>query len=123
MAIAERIAFRRKYKCLITGENIAQVASQTMEGLTVTNSRVKLPVFRPLIAYDKVDIIKVAKEIDTFETSILPFEDCCTVFLPDRVVIKPQVKDIEESESLLEVEDLIYRAVKEREVIVLRHDD
>jgi len=123
MAIAERIAFRRKYKCLITGENIAQVASQTMEGLTVTNSRVKLPVFRPLIAYDKVDIIKVAKEIDTFETSILPFEDCCTVFLPDRVVIKPQVKDIEESEILLEVEDLIYRAVKEREVIVLRHDD
>jgi thiamine biosynthesis protein ThiI len=123
MAIAEKIARRRKYKCLITGENIAQVASQTMEGLTVTNARVNLPVFRPLIAFDKVDIIKIAQEIDTFETSILPFEDCCTVFLPDRVVIKPQVKDIEASESLLEVEDLIYRAVKEREEIIIRFDD
>jgi len=123
MAIAERIAYRRKYKCLITGENIAQVASQTMEGLTVTNARVNLPVFRPLIAFDKVDIIKVAKDIDTFETSILPFEDCCTVFLPDKVVIKPEVKQIEASEALLEAEDLIYRAIKEREVILLRHDD
>lgn len=123
MAIAERIAKRRKYKCLITGENIAQVASQTMEGLTVTNSRVDLPVFRPLIAYDKVEIISVAKKIDTFETSILPFEDCCTVFLPDKVVIKPEVKQIEASESLLDVDGLINRAVKEREVIILRHDD
>lgn len=123
MAIAEKIARRRKYKCLITGENIAQVASQTMEGLTVTNSRVHLPVFRPLIAYDKVDIIKVAKTIDTFETSILPFEDCCTVFLPDRVVIKPEVKDIEASESLLDVDDLIYRAINEREVITLTYDE
>lgn len=123
MAIAEKIARRRKYKCLITGENIAQVASQTMEGLTVTNSRVHLPVFRPLIAYDKVDIIKVAKDIDTFETSILPFEDCCTVFLPDKVVIKPEVKAIEASESKLEVEDLIYRAVKNREEIIIKHDD
>lgn len=123
MAIAERIAKRRKYKCLITGENIAQVASQTMEGLTVTNSRVKLPVFRPLIAYDKVDIIKVAKKINTYETSILPFEDCCTVFLPDKVVIRPELEKIEASESLLEVEELIYRAIKEREVVILRHDD
>lgn len=123
MAIAEKIARRRKYKCLITGENIAQVASQTMEGLTVTNSRVNLPVFRPLIAYDKVDIIKVAKDIDTFETSILPFEDCCTVFLPDRVVIKPEVKQVEASESLLEVDELINRAIKERDVVILRHDD
>lgn len=123
MAIAERIARRRKYKCLITGENIAQVASQTMEGLTVTNSKVSLPVFRPLIAYDKVDIIKVAKKIDTFETSILPFEDCCTVFLPDRVVIKPEVKAIEESESLIPADDLIYEAIKNSESIILKYDD
>lgn len=123
MAIAERIAKRRKYKCLITGENIAQVASQTMEGLTVTNSRVQLPVFRPLIAYDKVDIIKVAKKIDTFETSILPFEDCCTVFLPDRVVTKPLVAKIEESESLIPADDLIYQAIKNSESVILRYDD
>lgn len=123
MAIAERIARRRKYKSLITGENIAQVASQTMEGLTVTNARVSLPVFRPLIAYDKVDIIKVAKDIDTYETSILPFEDCCTVFLPDRVVIKPELSDIEASEAKLEVEDLIYRAIKESESIILKYNE
>ncbi|MBN2795239.1 MAG: tRNA 4-thiouridine(8) synthase ThiI [Clostridia bacterium] len=122
MAIAERIANRRKYKSLITGENIAQVASQTMEGLTVTNSRVKLPVFRPLIAYDKVDIIKVAKKIDTYETSILPFEDCCTVFLPEKVVIKPVLEDIEASEAKLDVEDLINRAVKESESIILTYE-
>lgn len=122
MAIAERIAKRRKYRSLITGENIAQVASQTMEGLTVTNSAVSLPVFRPLIAYDKVDIIKVAKKIDTYETSILPFEDCCTVFLPDKVVIKPILSDIEASEAKLEVEDLIYRAVKESESIILEYE-
>lgn len=123
MAIAERIAKRRKYRSLITGENIAQVASQTMDGLTVTNARVSLPVFRPLIAFDKVDIIRVAKKIDTYETSILPFEDCCTVFLPDRVVIKPQLRDIEASEAKLDVEDLIYRAVKESESIILKYDD
>lgn len=123
MAIAEKIARRRKYKCLITGENIAQVASQTMEGLTVTNAKVTLPVFRPLIAFDKVDIIKVAKNIDTFETSILPFEDCCTVFLPDRVVTKPEIVKIEASESLIPADDLIYEAIKNREVIILKHDD
>lgn len=123
MAIAERIAKRRKYKSLITGENIAQVASQTMEGLTVTNARVSLPVFRPLIAYDKVDIIKVANEIDTYETSILPFEDCCTVFLPDRVVIKPELADIEASEAKLEVEDLIYNAIKNKEQVILTYND
>lgn len=123
MAIAEKIANNRKYKCLITGENIAQVASQTMEGLTVTNARVSLPVFRPLIAYDKNDIIKIAEEIDTFETSILPFEDCCTVFLPDRVVIKPELADIEKSESKLNVDDLIYNAIKGKEQIILTYEN
>lgn len=123
MAIAEKIARRRRYKALITGESIGQVASQTMEGLIVTNSRVSMPVFRPLIAFDKVDIIKLAKQIDTFETSILPFEDCCTVFLPDRVVIRPELVDIEKSESLLNVDDLIYDAIKNKEVIVITNED
>ncbi len=122
MAIAERLANLNNCKCLITGESIAQVASQTMEGLNVTNSRVNLPVFRPLIALDKVDIIKIAKNIDTYETSILPFEDCCTVFLPDRVVIKPEVEDIEKSEENLEVEVLIDRAIEGMEEIVIERD-
>jgi len=123
MAIAEKIARRRKYKSLITGENIAQVASQTMEGLNVTNSRVNMPVFRPLIAYDKIDIIKIAHEIDTYETSILPYEDCCTVFLPDRVVIKPELEAIEASEAKLNVDDLIYNAIKNKEQIILKYED
>jgi thiamine biosynthesis protein ThiI len=117
MAIAERIAGDRGCQALITGESIGQVASQTIQGLTVTNSRVSLPVLRPLIAMDKVDIIKWAKKIGTFETSILPFEDCCTVFLPERVVTRPRVQDIEESEQLLEVEALIENAISSKDVI------
>ncbi len=112
MQIAERIALTRSCQALITGESIGQVASQTMEGLTVTNSAVKLPVFRPLIAMDKVEIIEIAQRIDTFETSILPFEDCCTVFLPDRVVTKPRVQNIEDSQALLDSESLISKAIE-----------
>lgn len=116
MAIAERIALSRNCKALITGENIGQVASQTIEGLTVTNSRVDLPVLRPLIAFDKLDIIKIAENIGTFETSILPFEDCCTVFLPDKVVTRPALADIERSESNLDAETLIATAIENKEV-------
>jgi tRNA uracil 4-sulfurtransferase len=111
MQIAERIAEQKNCKALITGESIGQVASQTMEGLTVTDGAVNMPVFRPLIALDKVDIIEIAKKIDTFETSILPFEDCCTVFLPDRVVTKPKLDIIEQSQSLLDSESLIKEAI------------
>ncbi len=117
MGIAEKIAGERGCQALITGESIGQVASQTIEGLTVTNSRVTLPVLRPLIAMDKVDIIKWAKKIGTFETSILPFEDCCTVFLPDKVVTRPRVANIEESESLLDVDTLIDTAIAGKEII------
>ncbi len=105
---------------MITGESIGQVASQTIEGLNVTNDAVTLPVFRPLIAMDKVDIIKVAEDIDTFETSILPFEDCCTVFLPDRVVTKPRVLNIRESQDLLDSETLINNAIEKMEVFHIK---
>lgn len=117
MMIAERVALQEKCQALITGENIAQVASQTMEGLTVTNASVSMPVFRPLIAYDKNDIINIAKNIGTFETSILPFEDCCTVFLPKKVATKPRLKEILESEALLDAEGLIEKALASMEVI------
>ncbi len=119
MKIAEKIATTMDCKCLITGENLGQVASQTMEGLTVTNSSVNMPILRPLIAYDKVEIIEIAKQIDTFEISILPFEDCCTVFLPDRVVTKPRLEKIEASIALLDVEGLIERAIELQEVIIV----
>lgn len=120
MQIAERLASQRNCQCLITGESIGQVASQTMEGLNVTNSAVKLPVFRPLIAMDKVDIIDVSRRIDTFETSILPYEDCCTVFLPDRVVTRPRLANIEASQGLLDSEALITAALENVQVYDLR---
>lgn len=119
MKLAEQIANQFECKGLITGENLGQVASQTIEGMTVTNSMVELPVFRPLIAYDKVQIIEVAKRIDTFETSILPFEDCCTVFLPDRVVTKPRLDKIQQSLSLLDVDALVKEAISNKETIIV----
>lgn len=112
MRIATAIAEKRECQGLITGESIGQVASQTMEGINVTNSQTPLPVYRPLIAMDKVDIIRIAKQIDTFETSILPFEDCCTVFLPSRVVTKPRLEKIMDSLSKIDVEGIVQRAVE-----------
>lgn len=112
MRIAEKIADFHGFNALITGENLGQVASQTIYGLNVTNSSVNMPVFRPLIGFDKVDIIEIAKDIETYETSIQPFEDCCTVFLPKHPVTKPKLEDIEESESALEVEALIEEAIR-----------
>lgn len=120
MKIAEKIAEANGCKCLVTGENMGQVASQTLEGLTVTNTSVNLPVIRPLIAYDKNEIIDVARRIDTFETSILPFEDCCTVFLPEKVVTKPKVEKIDKSLGLLDVDQLIHDAIEKMEVIVVK---
>ena len=120
MKIAEKLARRNNIGCLITGENLGQVASQTLEGLTVTNSSVDLPVFRPLIGFDKLDIIEKAEYIETYETSILPFEDCCTVFLPKKPIIKPRLRDIEKSEENLNVEELIDRAINNMEVIDIK---
>ncbi len=116
MRIAEKIAKDNNIQSLITGENLGQVASQTMEGITVTNDVVTLPVFRPLIGFDKINIIEIARNIETYETSILPFEDCCTVFLPSNPVIKPRIKDIEKSEELIDVEGLVERAIENMEV-------
>lgn len=117
MKIAERISIQRQCNALVTGESIGQVASQTIQGITVTNDAVNIPVFRPLIALDKVDIMDIAKKIDTYETSILPYEDCCTVFLPKRPVTKPRLDKIRQSESILDVEKLIEEAVEGMEVI------
>ena len=116
MRIAERVAESRHCDALATGESIGQVASQTIQGLTCTNASVKMPVFRPLIAMDKTEIIEVAQKIGTFETSILPEEDCCTVFSPKKPVTKPKLDRIEKSENKLDVEKLIQDAIDNIEV-------
>lgn len=109
--IAERHALCIGAQCLITGESLGQVASQTIEGITSSNSVVEtLPVLRPLIGFDKNEIIDISVKMNAYETSILPFEDCCTVFLPDFPAIKPKMKDILYEESKLDVEGLIEEA-------------
>jgi thiamine biosynthesis protein ThiI len=103
MKIAERIALKNGCDMLITGENIGQVASQTAQGIVVTDQAVHMPVMRPLIALDKVDIMDLARKIGTFETSIQPFEDCCSLFLPKHPSTKPKIERILESEEALDV--------------------
>ena len=120
MRIAERIAQNTGCMMLITGENLGQVASQTAEALVVTDSCVSMPVMRPLIAMDKVDIMEKAQEIGTFETSIQPYEDCCTVFLPKHPTTKPRLERILESESKLDVDGLIEVAIKAKEVVEIK---
>lgn len=117
MRIAERVAQERGCMMLITGENLGQVASQTAEALVVTDNVVKMPVMRPLIAMDKVDIMDKAREIGTYETSILPYEDCCTVFLPKHPKTKPKLAEIEKSESKLEVEKMVEAALLSKELV------
>lgn len=118
MRIAERLATQKKCGAIITGESLGQVASQTMESINVTNSVVSLPVFRPLIGMDKSEIIEIARKIDTFETSILPYEDCCTVFLPKNPVIKPSISTAEDMEKALDLEKLISDAIANTETIL-----
>ncbi len=116
MKIAERVALSRNCNALVTGESIGQVASQTIQGLTVTNAAVEMPVFRPLIAMDKTEIVTVAQKIGTYETSIIPEEDCCTVFLPKHPVTKPRLEKIMQSEEKLDIEKLIEEAIENMQV-------
>ncbi|WFD09451.1 tRNA uracil 4-sulfurtransferase ThiI [Tepidibacter hydrothermalis] len=117
MKIAQKVAISKGCNALVTGESIGQVASQTIQGLTVTNASVDIPVFRPLIAMDKSEIVDIAKKIGTFETSIIPEEDCCTVFLPKKPVTKPKLEKIMLSEQNLDVEKLIDEAIENMEVV------
>lgn len=117
MRIAEKIALKQKDLMLITGENLGQVASQTAEALVVTDQSVELPVMRPLIGMDKVEIMDMAKKIGTYEKSIEPYEDCCTVFLPKHPVTKPRLEKILNSESKLDVDRLVDMAVNSAEQV------
>lgn len=114
MRIADKIAYQNNCKALVTGENLGQVASQTMEALRVTEECVALPVLRPLIGMDKTDIVKIARKIGTFETSILPYEDCCTVFTPRHPKTKPRLQDVLDVESALDVSALVDEAMQNK---------
>lgn len=117
MRIAREIAVNEGALALITGESLGQVASQTMESIYVTNASVDLPVFRPLLGMDKVEIMDRARVIGTYDLSILPYEDCCTLFLPRHPETRPKLEKILQSESHLDAEKLIEEAVKSREIL------
>ncbi len=118
--ISAIIASKRNAKILVNGESIGQVASQTLTSMNAINEVVSIPVIRPLACFDKLDIIDIAKKIDTYETSILPFEDCCTIFVPKHPVINPQKEKCYEYEELIPYKDLIYEAVKTHEIITIK---
>jgi thiazole biosynthesis/tRNA modification protein ThiI len=117
MKIAEKVAEDEGALSIITGESLGQVASQTLESIYVTDNIVSVPVFRPLIGSDKVDIIDVSREIGTYDISILPYEDCCTIFVPKHPKTKPRLSDIDRSEGLLDMPKLIEEAVNGAEII------
>ncbi len=121
MKIAEHFAQEGKCLGLITGESIGQVASQTMQSLAATNEVCTMPVYRPLIAMDKQDIVTIAEKIDTYETSILPFEDCCTIFVAKHPVTKPNVDYIKKSETKLaeKIDELLATAIETTETILV----
>ena len=120
MRIADRIAHDNGLQALITGESLGQVASQTMEALGCTDIMTDLPVFRPLIGLDKLEIIHIAEKIDTYETSILPYEDCCTVFTPRHPVTKPKLANVEKEERRLDVDALVEEAVANVKTVLVK---
>lgn len=119
MRIAQRIAEYNGAKAIVTGENLGQVASQTMEAMAVTGQVVSLPIFRPVVGMDKEEIVRIARKIGTFETSILPYEDCCTVFTPRHPKTRPSLEEIQEAEAALDIDGLIETAMQGIERVVL----
>ena len=112
MRISEAVAKKAGAHALVTGESLGQVASQTMMALGVTEDVTTMPVLRPLIGTDKVEIIRIAREIGTYDTSILPYEDCCTVFTPRHPAIRPDVETVREAESVLDIDALVAEALE-----------
>ena len=121
--ISAIIASSRNCKILINGESIGQVASQTLTSMNAINEVVSIPVIRPLACFDKLEIIDISKKINTYETSILPFEDCCTIFVPKHPVINPDKEKCREYEKLIPYEDLIYQAIKNHEIIKIKEKE
>ncbi len=121
LRIAERVAEKNHCECLVTGESLAQVASQTIESMTVIGEAMQtnLPLLKPLVGYDKQETIEVAKQIGSYDISIEPYDDCCTVFLPESPVIKPKLEKVLKEESRLNVEELIETCLSNIEKIAL----
>ncbi len=122
MRIAERIANEWNAKAIVTGENLGQVASQTMEAMASTQAVIDLPVLQPLIGMDKEEIVQLSRKIGTFDTSILPYEDCCTVFTPRHPRTRPKVSEVAAAESVLEVDALVEEAFRGIERITVEHE-
>lgn len=123
LRIAERIAINNRALALVTGESLGQVASQTLESMRAINAVTNFPILRPLVGMDKVEIMDLSRKIGTYETSILPYEDCCTVFLPKSPKTRPSLEVVEKEEQKLAVEELVQRAVEGTEVLELTPDE
>lgn len=123
MEIAQRIAAKDDCLALITGESVGQVASQTMSAIGCTDAVCKIPVFRPLIGMDKTEIVEISRKIDTFETSTLPYEDCCTVFTPRHPKVIPLLEDVEKAQNSFDFEPLIQKAVEGTELKIFHLDE
>jgi len=121
--IAEKYAKRRNCKILINGESIGQVASQTLNSMVVINNVTNMPVIRPVACLDKLEIIEISKSINTYETSILPYEDCCTIFVPKHPVINPSLETAIEYENLINYEELINECIKNIETIKIEKQE
>ena len=118
--VANAVCDKFNYKTIVTGESLGQVASQTIESLTSTNAVAKYPVLRPLISFNKQDIIEIAQDINTYDLSILPYEDCCTVFLPRNPVIKPKISESEKEEAkVINYNSLLNAVLENMEIIDL----
>ncbi len=120
--LAEQLSLKRKLQAIVTGESLGQVASQTLESINVIDKATGMLVLRPLLGLDKKDIIDIAAKIDTYDTSILPYEDCCTLFLPKSPVTKPKLQVIENYEALLDIERLLKEAMSSLETTIVKRD-
>lgn len=119
--ISAILCSRNNLKAIINGESIGQVASQTLTSMRAINSVIDIPVIRPVACFDKLEIIDLARKIDTYETSILPYEDCCTIFVPKHPVINPEIKKCLEYEELIDYKNMIYNAIKNEEIIKINY--
>ena len=120
--ISAILCSRNNLKAIINGESIGQVASQTLTSMRAINSVIDIPVIRPVACFDKLEIIDLARKIDTYETSILPYEDCCTIFVPKHPVINPEIKKCLEYVALIDYKNMIYNAVKNEEIIKINYN-
>jgi thiamine biosynthesis protein ThiI len=121
MEIAQRFCEKENIQCLVTGESIGQVASQTMYAMVCTDAVCKIPVFRPCIGLDKSEIVEISRKIDTFETSIEPYEDCCTVFTPKHPKTKPTLEEVEKAQASYDFEPLIQKAIDNTKAYIIRN--